>query len=272
VPFSCDAVVEHEQTDRATPVRFSLDAVEPGRNIHPRGIDRAEGDVLLQSPLRLSPADIGVAAIAGQTTLVVARAPTVAIVPMLAAALRSFGANVTTLCRAPDDLHATIEALESIDVDLLITVGGVSQGTRDHVKPAWDALGATPLVDRVPIQPGKPTRCWKTPSGTALALPGNPVAAIICAHLFARPWVRASLGLLPLDDWSNIALDHDVTPNPTRTLYRAVNVNSNARLATWHGSGDLPHLAGTDGIVECAMQRDVIPAGTVCPFLRWTLD
>jgi molybdopterin molybdotransferase len=191
---------------------------------------------------------------------------------MLAAALRSFGANVTTLCRAPDDLHATIEALESIDVDLLITVGGVSQGTRDHVKPAWDALGATPLVDRVPIQPGKPTRCWKTPSGTALALPGNPVAAIICAHLFARPWVRASLGLLPLDDWSNIALDHDVTPNPTRTLYRAVNVNSNARLATWHGSGDLPHLAGTDGIVECAMQRDVIPAGTVCPFLRWTLD
>ena len=295
VPMSCDAVVEHEQTDRANPVRFNLDRVEPRRNIHPRGVDCAEGDVLLKPPLRLSPADIGVAAIAGKMSLTVARAPTVAIVtsgdelvdvahtpgpyqlrdsngPMLAAALRSFGADVTTICRAPDDLEATIEVLKSIDVDLLLSVGGVSQGTHDHIKPAWDAIGATLLVDRVPIQPGKPTRCWKTPTGMAIALPGNPVAAIICAHLFARPWIRASLGLQPLGDWSSIALAHDVMPNPTRTLYRAAHVNTDARLATWHGSGDLPHLAGTDGIVECAMQRDVIPAGTVCPFLRWTLD
>lgn len=295
VPKACDAVVEHERTDRGDPVRFDIETVSPGRNIHPQGVDRAQGEVLLEAPLRLGPADIGVAAIAGHAHLLVAQAPSVAIVttgdelvaieevpgpfqlrdsnsPMLAAALRSFGADVTHLVRVPDELKATTETLAALDVDLLITVGGVSQGTRDHIKPAWEALGATPIIERVPIQPGRPTRCWTTPRGVALALPGNPVSAMVCLHLFARPWVRATLGLPPLGDWSTTTLAHDVTPNPNRTLYRAAHVDDVANLASWHGSGDLPHLAATDGIVEIAIGSEPLPTGTPCPFLPWSLD
>jgi molybdopterin molybdotransferase len=294
LPEGLDAVVEHEETDRGDPVCFTIPHVEPGRNIHRQGVDRHAGDCLVEAPIRLGPAEIGAAAIAGSSHLAVARKPTVAIVttgdelvavgatpgpyelrnsngPMIAAAVEEFGAEVHSITHAPDDLAATKAVFQDIDADLIVSIGGVSAGTRDHVPPAWAALGATQIVERVPIQPGRPTRCWTTARGVALALPGNPVSALVCLHLFARPWVRAAVGLDPLGDWTTAILANDATPNPARTLYRACTFKETASIATWHGSGDLPHLAATDGILELAMSDSPIPAGSVCPYLPWRI-
>ena len=88
-------------------------------------------------------------------------------------------------------------------------------------------------------------------------------------HLFARPWIRSSIGLAPLGDWQTTRLAQAATPNPRRTLYRACNLKPDAHIPPWHGSGDLPHLAGTDGLVELSKQETDLDAGTTCSFLRW---
>lgn len=294
VPEDFDAVIEHEQTDRSNPVRFDVKSVQPGRNIHFRGVDRAAGDVILNAPCRLGPAEIGIAASSGHHEVDLSTPPRIAIIStgeelididaapnsvqvrdsnslMISSSVTELGGEVVCHERAQDELEATIDALSaaSLNCDLLITIGGVSAGDRDYVPAAWERLGAKPLIERVPIQPGRPTRLWQHNSCVGLALPGNPVSALVCMHLFGRPWIRAALGLDPLGDWRSAPIAKPVKPNPHRTLYRACVVRDHADIPAWHGSGDLPHLAGTDGLIELPMQEEDLDAGTTCPFLPW---
>ena len=80
VPGDLDAVIEHELSDHENPVRFTVDSIRPGRNIHPRGIDRVAGDILLDAPCRIGSAEIGSAASAGHSYLDVARKPRVIVI------------------------------------------------------------------------------------------------------------------------------------------------------------------------------------------------
>ena len=47
VPAGLDAVIPHEQSDRGNPVHFTIDTIEQGSAIHPRGADAKAGDVLI---------------------------------------------------------------------------------------------------------------------------------------------------------------------------------------------------------------------------------
>ena len=303
LPTDLDAVIEHERSNRENPVRFDLPSIEPGRNIHPRGVDRKAGAPVLSEGTRLGPAEIGIAASNGHHRISVRRRPTVALIstgdelvdihetpgpwqlrdsngPMLAAAINDLGGEVRRQTRAIDTLEATIDQLHQAmsHCDLVVTIGGVSAGERDHVPAAWEELGARPLINRAAIQPGRPIRAWQVDQTTAIALPGNPVSALVCLHLFARPWLRAGLGLDPLADWEVGELERPARTNPHRTALRPCHQTlrdspgtTRVSVAAWHGSGDLPHLGGTIGIVELDPQAGPeIPAGTACPLLRWS--
>ena len=294
VPDDLDAVVEHELSDRGDPVHFTIEHIVSGRNIHPRGIDRAAGDVVLNAASVIGPAEIGVAASMGHARLTLARKPNVIVIStgeelldialspephqlrdsnqlMIASAVEALGGEVMEIHRVPDTLEATIDILQSTAprCDLLITIGGVSAGEHDHVPAAWDHLAATPILSRVAIQPGRPTRCWRCGPTLCLALPGNPVSALVCLHLFARPWLRAMLGLDPLGDWEEATLHEEITPNPHRTQYRPCMLRPTLRIPAWHGSGDLPHLASTHGLIELPAQEPPLGEGTTCATLKW---
>ncbi|MCH2161519.1 MAG: molybdopterin molybdotransferase MoeA [Phycisphaerales bacterium] len=302
VPAELDAVIEHERSNRQDPVRFDLDGVEPGRNIHTRGIDRTAGAPLLDEGTRIGPAEIGIAASNGYARMPVRKPPTVALlstgdelVPieetpgpcqirdsnrvMLTAAIATLGGELVLSRHVPDELDDTTRALKDAQevADLVLTIGGVSAGTRDHVPASWSTLGAQPIIEGVRMQPGRPFHAWNTGAGTAIALPGNPVSALVCLHLMVRPWLRVAHGLGPLDDWQVVELVAPARPNPRRTAYRPCHLappdhqpRRRVRVAPWHGSGDLPHLAGTDGLVELATDRaPEIPAGAECPFLEF---
>ena len=303
LPPDLDAVIEHERSNRENPVRFELPSIESGRNIHPRGIDRKAGAPVLPEAIRLGPAEIGIAASNGHHRIQVRRRPTVALIstgdelvdiretpgpwqlrdsnrPMLAAAINDIGGEVRSQARAIDTLEDTADQLREAmsQCDLVVTIGGVSAGERDHVPAAWEMLGAKPLINRAAIQPGRPIRAWQADQVTAIALPGNPVSALVCLHLFARPWLRAGLGLDPLADWEVGELERPARTNPHRTALRPCHQTTRdspgttrVSVAAWHGSGDLPHLAETIGIVELDPEAGPeIPAGTPCPLLRWS--
>jgi molybdopterin molybdotransferase len=90
--------------------------------------------------------------------------------------------------------------------DVLLTVGGVSVGERDFVRPALTALGVRQVFWRVAVKPGKPAyfgiferrrgnggarrrRCF------VFGLPGNPVSALVGFHQLVKPALLKMMGL-----------------------------------------------------------------------------
>ena len=105
---------------------------------------------------------------------------------MLLALLRQFGAEPVDLGRVPDDPEAlrrrVTEALEVCDV--LVSSGGVSMGTADHMKALLESIG-TVHFGRLNMKPGKPATFCTVPGTTGdspklvFALPGNPVSCLV---------------------------------------------------------------------------------------------
>jgi molybdopterin molybdotransferase len=78
--------------------------------------------------------------------------------------------------------------------DLLLTVGGVSVGDHDVVRPALERAGVTLDFWKVAIKPGKPIAVGRSEGAHVLGLPGNPVSALITFALFGMPLLRAMQG------------------------------------------------------------------------------
>ena len=81
-----------------------------------------------------------------------------------------------------------------VSADLIVTSGGVSVGRHDHVRTVLERRGALDFW-RIAVQPGKPLAVGELDGTTVIGLPGNPVSALVTFELFARPFIRAMLGL-----------------------------------------------------------------------------
>lgn len=310
VPEGLDVVIEKE---RLTPeslaghdaVRLHVDDVASGRSIHPRGCDARRGDLLVAANVRVTPVVVAIAATTGTVRLPVRVRPRISILttgdelrppeapldqdgdevrirdgngPMLAAILQDFGAAVIAVDHVGDDPAETRRALQGhLDrADLVLTVGGVSAGDRDFVPRAASELGLETGGRGVRVQPGRPLSWWTRDGRIRLAgLPGNPVSALVCTHLFIRGWVNRGLGRETDLPWTPRILATDTRPNPHRAACRPASFELDAdgrglvRVAAWNGSGDLPHLVGTHGLVRLPEQTEMVPAGTLVPTLPW---
>jgi len=301
VPPGADAVIQHELSDRAEPVRFSA-TVPRGHAIHPQGADARRGDVVLPAGVRLESRHLAIAAAVGATTPLVVAPPRVAILTsgdeivdpdspegqapaphqvrnsnatLLRALLPALGARPGTVAHLSDDADRTVAAVrDALDSHaLIVTVGGISAGVRDRFVGAIDALGLRTVVRRVRLQPGGPlTVAVDERSGSLmLGLPGNPVSALVCAHLFAWPMIRRLGGDDPALPWLKSTLAAPARTRADRQAFRPAMIDEHERVTipTWAGSGDLIHTARTQGIVELPMSEGEAAAGTSVRFLRW---
>jgi molybdopterin molybdotransferase len=201
---------------------------EARAHVRAAGSDVRAGDLALRAGTVLGPPQIGLLAAIGRATVLVRPRPRVVVMSTgselvqpglelaagqiydsnsftLTAAARAAGAiayRVGAVTDDADELRATIED-QLVRADLLITTGGVSVGAYDVVK---EALSATSDEDepgsgvdfrKLAMQPGKPQGFGSIgPDHTPLlALPGNPVSSYVSFELFARPVVRALMGL-----------------------------------------------------------------------------
>ncbi len=220
LPAGADTVIIQEDVEcSGDRLRLTRDGPPfEGAHIRRAGLDFSEGDALLGTGDRLTPARIGLLAASGYGAVDVHRRPIVALlatgnelVPpgmttgpdqivssngvMLAALFEAAGATVIDAGIARDDpaeLGSAIAALTH--ADLIVTIGGASVGDHDLVLPVLRGLGATIDFWRLALRPGKPMLAGRIGATQVVGLPGNPVSAFVCAQLFVLPMLRRWLG------------------------------------------------------------------------------
>ncbi len=111
--------------------------------------------------------------------------------------IEKWGGNVVHRATIPDDREALHTALfnDHKHHDLVVTIGGASVGDHDHMHQVLEEAGFQISFWKINMRPGKPllfaTHNQRAP---VLALPGNPVSAMVCAWLFLQPAVRKLRG------------------------------------------------------------------------------
>lgn len=116
--------------------------------------------------------------------------------PMLAVLADKLGAQVVHVLHALDTRASLQKALNTLlkDCDLVLTVGGVSVGEKDLVKPAIEQAGGTLDLWRVCMKPGKPVALAHARNKPIVCLPGNPVSAFSVFALLVTPLIRTMQG------------------------------------------------------------------------------
>ncbi|MBI3204111.1 MAG: molybdopterin molybdotransferase MoeA [Myxococcales bacterium] len=288
LPPGADAVVMQEDVERDGDRAKLTARPKPGSHVRKAGEDLAVGQVGLALGMRLGPAQIGLAAALDRGELEVFRRPRISIlctgdelrppgsrpqpgtIPesnghTIAAMVRTLGADVRLLPYVRDDRAATLAAVESAlaDTDLLLTIGGVSVGDHDLVRPALESAGAALDFWKVKIRPGKPLAYGARGSTRVLGLPGNPVSAQVTFALFGAPLVRKLTGdRRPLPRLRRARLTHAVRQKPGRTAFlRATLDDDRVTVLENQASGAPTSMAWADCLVIVPAEAEGIAEG-----------
>lgn len=290
LPAGADTIVIQEDVTRdADSLTLTGDGPpDRGAYIRRSGSDFTNGDQLVATGDRLSPATLALAAMGGHGSLAVHRRIRVALVstgnelvapgsaidpdrlpnsnaPMLAAMLADLPVEIVDLGIAGDarESHASAFA-RATDCDILVTSGGASVGDHDLVRPVLLDMGAALDFWKVAMRPGKPLLAGTLGSTIVLGLPGNPVSAFATATLFVLPLVRHLSG-------ARTSLPHRI-PARIDAPMPAVGARTDFIRARWKGgmlsplpssdSGVLTSLAQADAFIIRPAGAEAIPAGT----------
>lgn len=306
LPPGADSVVRQEDTDRDGNTVIIHRDRDAGGNVRHAGGDLALDTLALAAGTVVGPHQVALLAALAVAHPVVHRRPRVGILtsgdelvsidhpddilaarrqadvngPALAALVRHAGGIAVPLGIARDDpqeLRRLIDAAD--DVDLLITAGGVSVGDHDHVRAVMAACQVGTAFDRVRMRPGGPTVFGTFPDGRPwLALPGNPVSAMVTFELFGRPAIRRMAGHRdPFPPRMRAVLRGEVRRDATLDQYLRVRFEwhddgnrPTAELTGAQGSGMLMSLVRADGLVIVPAGRDALPANSTVSAIRFS--
>jgi molybdopterin molybdotransferase len=298
IPGGADAVVMIERTALVPggeeAVRIEM-PVRPDQNIMRRGESMRVGQTVLRRGHALRAIETGLLAELGVSAVHVFSRPTVAVLatgdelvscheipaagqirnsngPLLEQLVVASGCPVRDLGVARDtepELNQRIA--EGLQDDVLLLSGGVSAGVLDLVPHVLKQRGAVEVFHQVQMRPGRPL--WfgfvagEGSDKLVFGLPGNPVSALVCFHLFVRPGLarlagRAGEGLCRATAVMTRDYQHR-SDRPTWHPGRAHEQDGAWRVEPldWRGSADLRTLADANVLIQFAPGPRTIAAG-----------
>jgi molybdopterin molybdotransferase len=269
--------------------------LKQGANTREAGEDVKAGEIALNAGRRLTPADLALLSAVGVSEVAVFAPLKVAVLstgdelvepgqaaglgqifdanrPMLLAMLGKFGFEGIDMGRIPDDRAALRAALDdaAARADVILTSGGASAGDEDHVSALLQETGALQEW-RIAVKPGRPLALALWGGKPVFGLPGNPVAAMVCTLVFARP----AMGLLAGEGWVrpqgyDVPADFEKRKKPGRREYLRARVrDGRVQVFASEGSGRVSGLSWAEGLVELGDGEMEIKRGDPVRFIPY---
>lgn len=324
VPEGADAVAKVEDTKEVWEngqLMIEINCTSKrGANIRQIGSDTAQGEVVLHRGTRIGAGEVGILAGLGLAWVEVHRRPRVALLstgdelvdvgdagsrderrgqvvdcnrPMLHALLKEAGAEPVDFGIVRDEPGRLRDVLQSAlaSADVVVTSGGVSRGSKDHVKPLLVELGHVHFGEMC-MKPGKPTTFATIPlpavgeAGNSavsastpfaprqrlvFALPGNPASCFVTFKLLVVPALEQLRGRpvgTPVYPRVDAELMQAVEMDPVRPEYhRAVARWQDGRIVAestgFQRSSRVASCATANCLLELPARPGLMPKGTV---------
>ncbi len=291
LPVGVDTVVLQEDvTVKDGHIAFQR-GIRAGANTRRAGEDVEAGSVILPRGHCLRPQDCALMAATGCTEALVHKPLRVGILstgdeivapgqvdapdktydanrPMLQNLAAAWGYEAINLGHVDDDRAALRDALDlaAARTDVILTSGGASAGDEDHVSAVLTEAGAMSIW-RIAVKPGRPLALGFWKGVPVFGLPGNPVAALICALIFARPALSVMAGgnwLAPQGFRVPAAFEKNKKPGRREFLRARLSAEGHAEAFQSEGSGRISGLSWATGLVELGDEaRDIRPGDPV---------
>ncbi len=225
LPAGTDVVIPFEDATTLDGALILTLPLKPGSGVIATGSEARRDDLLLNQGDVLTPTRLALAAATGRQAIRVTRRPRVAILAtgdelrgagngeesasifcnntyLFANLVRVTGGEPVELGVAPDDPEIICSRLEKVNAHLLITTGGMGQGSRDFIPEVWEKLGLRTYFDTLNLAPGKRSGLATGDGRIFLGFPGNPWAGRIVYEEIAAPMIRRFLGLDALGEFA----------------------------------------------------------------------
>ncbi len=295
LPAGVDTVIlEEDVTVKNGHIAFH-GPLKKGANTRRAGEDVTAGDIALPAGRRLTPADLALLSAVGIAEVDVRKPLRVAVVstgdelleagesagpgqifdanrPMLLSLIDRMGFVPVDMGRVSDDRDALRDRLDQAaeQADVILTSGGASAGDEDHVSALLRQAGAMQHW-RIALKPGRPLALGLWSGVPVFGLPGNPVAAMVCTLIFARP----ALGLMSGEGWAEpqgfeVPAAFEKRKKPGRREYlRARMRDGRAEVFHSEGSGRISGLSWAEGLVEIEDGARHVKPGDMVRFLPY---
>jgi len=296
LPANLDTVIRYEdvliENGFAT---IQVNSIVKAQNVHFKGEDRKQGELIVPTDTKISPAEIGVGASIGKSKVKVAKLPKIMVIstgdelvkvheqPASHQIRRSNVYRLITtlqaynIMAASDHINDEPEEIRKklkhylVEYDVIILSGGVSKGKFDYIPGILEELKVEKLFHKIKQRPGKPfwfgqynNKC------TIFALPGNPVSSFLCMQRYFLSWLEHSQSGAQSARPMAI-LQSDVFFKPDLTYFLEVKIGYNdlgqllASPQKGNGSGDLANLVEADAFIELPRGRNNFEKGEVFP-------
>lgn len=298
IPAGANTVVLEEDVAVAAGRITFENALRQGANVRRVGEDFARGAVLLEVGRRLAAPDLALLAAGGLGRVAVRMPLRVALLssgdelieaadwtqdadavhlpdangPMLRHLLWRWGCEVVDSGIVGDRREDVRDRLDrgAAEADAIVTTGGASAGDEDHIAATLrdaDALRTW----RIAMKPGRPLALGQWNGVPVFGLPGNPVAALVCAVIFARP----ALATLAGEAWSQpqgLLLPAGFSKRKKagrREYLRARLRDGRVEVYPSEGSGRIAGLSWAEGLCELPDGAMQIEPGTPVLYHPW---
>jgi molybdopterin molybdotransferase len=281
LPNDCSVVIQYEKSIRnKNVVQFQIEEAKQFQNIHAKGFDKKEGEVILKEGTVIGPLEIAALASVGKAKVKVSKQFSVAIVSsgnelvevhetpadyeirssnleMLQALLSPHCSRVSVFRLSDDELETTHfiqHELENFDV--VCFSGGVSKGKYDFVAKALEENGIEKHFHGVKQKPGKPFFFGSKNNVMVFAFPGNPISVLHCATRYLLPHLRNH-------SVENVRCTSTHKNASELTVYVPAFISTNevgnriASIVRQNGSGDYMGALGANGFIEVLPNTEV---------------
>lgn len=298
IPEGADAVVRVEETARGEGKSVLIfKEVPPRCDMRLAGEDIRQGEIVLQKGKLIRPAEIGLLASLGRSSIQVYQRAQVAILstgdelvnidePLqpgkiinsnsysLAALVLETGAIPIQLDIAKDT-QADLEEKFShgLRADVIISSGGVSVGDYDLVKDILNKSGSEMQFWKVCMKPGKPQAFGSIAGKPTFGLPGNPVSSMVSYEIFVRPALLKMMGYTRIyRSVVSATIEEDMKKTDKRKHFVRVILRNEhgkyiASTTGAQGSGILSSMSKANGLAVIEEERLIVRVGENVPVM-----